>query len=197
MQGRTGGASGRRPTRRGWTVYARSTTLMARPESLDAGIAQVRDEVMPELEQMEGCVGLSMLVNRQSGRCITTSAWQSEETMRATESRVQAIRERLAQAMGGGSPQVEEWEIAVLHRDHQSPQGAGVRATWVRVDPAKVDRAIDVYKETSLPRTMDLEGFCSVSLLVDRSTGRAVSSVSYASMAAMERSRDAAEQMRA
>jgi heme-degrading monooxygenase HmoA len=177
-------------------VYARSTTLMARPESLDAGIAHVRDEVMPEIEQMEGCVGLSMLVNRQSGRCVTTSAWQSEETMRASESRIQAIRERLAQAMGGSSPQVQEWEIAVLHRDHQSPQGACVRATWVRADPANIDRAIDVYKETSLPRTMELEGFCSVSLLVDRSTGDAVSSVTYDSMAAIARSRDAAEQMR-
>jgi hypothetical protein len=59
-----------------------------------------------------------------------------------------------------------------------------------------MDRAIDVYKLASLPRAEELAGFCSASLLVDRSSGRAVSSVTYDSFEAMERSRDAAAAMR-
>jgi len=176
-------------------VYARSTTITARPESVDAGIAEVRDNVMPMIEQMEGCTGLSMLVDRQSGRCITTSAWQSEEAMRATDAQLQPIRERIAEMLGG-SPQVEEWEIAVLHRDHKSADGACSRVTWVRVDPGTMDRAIDVYKLASVPRAEELEGFCSASLLVDRSSGRAVSTVTYDSIEAMERNREAAASMR-
>ncbi|GAA1600705.1 antibiotic biosynthesis monooxygenase [Kribbella sancticallisti] len=176
-------------------MYARSTTFMARPESVDAGIAQVRDEVMPELDQMEGCIGLSMLADRMSGRCIVTSAWRSEDAMRATDQTLQPIRERIGETMGS-SPEVEEWEIAVLHRDHKSSPGACVRATWLRVEPSDLDRAIDVYKLASLPRAEELEGFCSASLLVDRSSGRAVSSVTYDSMEAMGRNREAAEQMR-
>jgi heme-degrading monooxygenase HmoA len=168
---------------------------MARPESIDAGIAEVRDNVMPQIQEMEGCVGLSMLVDRGSGRCITTSAWQSEDAMRAADEALQPVRERVGEILGG-SPQVEEWEIAVLHRDHRSGEGACVRATWVRVDPADMDRAIDVYKLASLPRAEELAGFCSASLLVDRSSGRAVSSVTYDSFEAMERSRDAAAAMR-
>jgi heme-degrading monooxygenase HmoA len=176
-------------------VYARSTTIMARPESVDAGIAEVRDNVMPMIEQMEGCTGLSMLVDRQSGRCITTSAWQSEEAMRATDAQLQPVRERIGEMLGG-SPQVEEWEIAVLHRDHKSADGACSRVTWVKVDPATMDRAIDVYKLASVPRAEELEGFCSASLLVDRSSGRAVSTVTYDSIEAMERNREAAASMR-
>lgn len=176
-------------------MYARSTTIMARPESVDAGIAEVRDNVMPMIEQMEGCTGLSMLVDRQSGRCITTSAWQSEEAMRATDAQLQPIRERIGELLGG-SPQVEEWEIAVLHRDHKSVDGACSRVTWVQVDPATMDRAIDVYKLASVPRAEELEGFCSASLLVDRSSGRAVSTVTYDSIEAMERNREAAASMR-
>jgi heme-degrading monooxygenase HmoA len=168
---------------------------MARPESIDAGIAEVRDYVMPQIQEMEGCVGLSMLVDRGSGRCITTSAWQSEDAMRAADEALRPVRERVGEILGG-SPQVEEWEIAVLHRDHRSGEGACVRATWVRVDPADMDRAIDVYKLASLPRAEELAGFCSASLLVDRSSGRAVSSVTYDSFEAMERSRDAAAAMR-
>jgi quinol monooxygenase YgiN len=177
-------------------MYARSTTFMARPESIDAGIAQVRDEVMPMVQEMEGCVGLSMMVDRESGRCITTTAWQSAEAMRATDETLQPVRERLGETIGGGTPEVQEWEIAVLHRDHKSADGACVRATWVQIDPANIDRAIDVYKVATLPRTEELDGFCSASLLVDRSSGRAVSSVTYDSLEAMERNREAASAMR-
>ena len=106
-------------------MYARSTTIMARPESIDAGIAQVRDEVMPTILEMDGCIGLSMLTDRESGRCIATSAWRSEEAMRATDEELRPIRDRIAATMGG-DPQVQEWEIAVLHRDHRSVAGACV-----------------------------------------------------------------------
>lgn len=176
-------------------MYARSTTIMAMPESIDAGIAEVRDSVMPMVTQMEGCIGLSMLVDRSSGRCIITSAWRSEEAMRATDEELQPIRERVGQMLGG-SPQVDEWEIAVLHRDHQSTQGACVRVTWMQVDAADLDRAIDVYRLASLPKAEELAGFCSASLLVDRSSGRAVSSVTYDSMQAMESNREAAAALR-
>jgi heme-degrading monooxygenase HmoA len=177
-------------------VYARSTTIKAKPGSIDAGIAQVRDEIMPRILEMDGCIGLSMIVDRESGRCIATSAWQSEEAMRATDEELRQDRERVAEMMGGGSPTVENWEIAVLHRDHRSGEGACVRATWVKVDPANLDRSIDVYKLASLPRLEDLAGFCSASLLVDRASGRGVSSVTYDSQEAMDSNRDAAASMR-
>ena len=178
-------------------MYARSTTINAAPASVDAGIAQVRDEVMPRLLEMDGCIGLSMLVDRESGRCIATSAWQSEEAMRASDEELRPVRERIAETMGGDSPQMEEWEIAVLHRDHRSVAGACVRATWVKIDPATMDRAIDVYKLASLPRLEDLAGFCSASLLVDRASGHGVSSVTYDSREAMDSNREAAASMRA
>lgn len=176
-------------------MFARSTTIQARLDTIDDGVAHVRDEVLPAVQQMEGCVGLSMLVDRGSGRCIATSAWQSEEAMRATDEEIRPVRDRVADLLGGAS-QVDEWEIAVLHRDHRSREGSCVRATWMRVDPDQVDRAIDIYRLGSLPAMEDLEGFCSASLLVDRSTGRAVSSVTYDSLDAMERNRDAAAALR-
>ena len=71
-----GGAAGASPQeKRGWTVYARSTTIQAQPSSIDDGIAFVRSEVMPALTAMDGYIGLSLLVDRESGQCIATSAW--------------------------------------------------------------------------------------------------------------------------
>jgi len=176
-------------------MYARATTIQAQPSSIDDGIAHVRDEVMPALMGVEGCVGLSLLIDRASGRCIATSAWESAEAMHTSAEQVRPMRDRAAELFGG-SAQVDEWEIAVLHRDHQSQQGACVRATWIEVDPAQMDRAIDVFRMSSLPAIEALEGFCSASLMVDRRSGRAVSSVTYDGHEAMQRNRDQAATVR-
>jgi Antibiotic biosynthesis monooxygenase len=170
-------------------VYARSTTIQAQPSSIDAGIAHVRDEVMPALPGMAGCIGLSLLVDRQSGRCIVTSAWETEDAMRDSEEQVRPIRDRAAE-MFGGTADVGQWEIAALHRDHRSADGAGVLATWVKVPPDQIDQGMEYYKSSVLPRLEELDGFCSASLLVDRASGRAVSSVTFDSLDAMERNRD-------
>jgi len=172
-------------------VFARSTTIQAQPSSIDAGIALVRDESMPALREMAGCIGVSLLVNRESGRCIVTSAWETEEAMREGAERIAPLRDRAAE-MVVGTPNVEQWEIAALHRDHRAPDGACVRATWVQVPQGQMDPGIDYYKASVLPQLEDLDGFCSASLMVDHTSGRAVSSVTFDSLDAMERNRDQA-----
>jgi hypothetical protein len=176
-------------------VFARSTTVEAQPEFIDAGVAHIRDEVMPALEAMAGFVGLSLLVDRESGRCIATTAWETEEVMRANAERVRPIRQRAVQ-MFGGPATIDEWEIAVLHRDHHAGEGACVRATWIKIRPDQFDRAVDFYKTSVLPAIEELEGFCSASLMIDRSSGRAVSSATFDSIDAMERNRDQARSIR-
>lgn len=177
-------------------MYARSTTIQARLSSIDDGIAHVRDVVLPGATGIEGCIGLSMLVDRESGRCIATTSWRTEQAMRASEQTIRRMRGRVAEILGG-SPQVDEWEISTLHRDHQSAPGACVQATWLQLDPAQLDKFMDVYKMTSLPAVEGLAGFCSASLLVNRASGRAVSTIAFDDMHAMQRSREQTSAMRA
>jgi heme-degrading monooxygenase HmoA len=174
-------------------MYARSTTIQAQSSSIDAGVTHIRDAVMPRLQEVDGCVGLSMLADQQTGRCIVTTAWETEGAMHASTERIQPVRDQAAQAFGGiGSPTIEEWEIAVLHRDHRSGEGACARATWVKLQPDQLDQGIEFYKTSVLPELEALEGFCSASLLVDRATGRAVASTSFDSLEAMNRNREQA-----
>lgn len=176
-------------------MYARSTTVLAHPDSIDAGIAHMRDEVMPTLRGIDGCMGLSMLVDRASGRCIATSSWQARKAMVDSEPRLRPVRDHAAEILGA-RPQVDEWEIAALHRDHTSNPGACVRATWLRMAPEQADRVVDVYRMGLLPVLEGYDGFCSASLLVDRESGVAVSSVTYDGVEVMARSRDRADALR-
>ncbi len=174
-------------------MYARSTTIQAQPSSIDSGVAHIRDAVMPRLQEVDGCVGLSTLADQRTGRCIVTTAWETEDAMHASAERIRPIRDRAADEFGGiGSPMIEEWEIAVLHRDHRSGEGACARATWVRLPADQLDQGIEFYKMSVLPELEALDGFCSASLLVDRATGRAVSCASFDSLEAMNRNREQA-----
>lgn len=177
-------------------MYARSTTIQAQPLSVDIGIAHMRDVVMPALTEIDGCVGLSLLVDRQSGTCIATSSWDSIEAMRASAERVAPIRDRAA-LMFDGSARVEEWDIALLHRDHPSRRGACVRATWLKVVPDQLTRSLDFYRSSVLPELQELDGFCSASLLVDYpACRRAVACSTFDSMDAMARNSDRANELR-
>lgn len=177
-------------------MYARSTTIQAQPLSVDIGIAHVRDVVMPALMEIDGCVGLSLLVDRQSGTCIATSAWETIDAMRASAEQIAPIRDRAA-LMFDGSARVEEWDIAMLHRDHPSRQGACVRATWLKVVPDQLNRSLDFYRSSVLPELEQLDGFCSASLLVDHpACRRAVTSSTFDSMEALARNRDRASELR-
>ena len=177
-------------------MYARTITIDARPESVDAGIAHVRDEVFGTVTGTPGCIGMSLVVDRESGRCIATTAWDSEEAMLATIAPFAALRERAAEVFGG-PVSLEHWELAVMHRDHHAPQGACVRSTWIEGDSASIDANIDVFKMTTLPALEDFDGFCSASLLINRADGRALATVAYDSREALERTRALAQALRA
>ncbi len=170
-------------------MYARSTTLQGSPDRIDEGISFIQEQVAPMLNQIEGCRGLSMLVDRETGRCIATSSWESEQAMHASEERMRPIRDR-GREIFGGSMQVDVWEIAVMHRTHH---GECCRVSWLRGD---LDAMTETFRVGLLPQLEQVDGFCSASLLVNRSTGMACSTTVWESRAAMEASRSSADEMR-
>ena len=176
-------------------MYARSTTVHADPQRIDDGIAYIRDEVMPTVTTMPGCMGLSMLCDRESGRCIVTTSWDSEESMSASRDAVVPMREQAGTVMGGDF-EVQEWEIALLHRAHQAPEGACCRVTWSRGDPARMDEMTDTFRAGIVPRLDDIPGFCSVSVMGDRQSGMSVLTATYADRSSLEASAETVRGMR-
>ena len=170
-------------------MYARSTTFHGTPDNIDGGIAFVKNEAAPMLYKIDGCRGLSMLVDRENGKCIVTSSWESEAAMRASDDRLRPIRDRGRDILGG-SMQVDDWQIAVMHRSHH---GECCRVSWLQGD---LDAMTETFRVGILPRLEQTPGFCSASLLVNRSSGLGCATTAWETRAAMEASRSAADDMR-
>ena len=171
-------------------MHARSTTFHGRPENIDAGIAFVRDEVAPMLNGIDGCQGLSLLVDRETGLCIATTSWESEAAMLGSEEQLRPVRERGSDILGG-STAVDLWEVTAMH--HHGQHGACCRVSWLQGDPVPLT---ETFRARLLPRLEETAGFCSASLLVKRSTGLGCATTVWDDRAAMEASRAAATDMR-
>ena len=76
------------------------------------------------------------------------------------------------------------------------PSSATPAVTWARVAPDHVDTLLNAYRASLLGRLQELPGFCSLSLVVDRVSGRTVSVTSFESREALDRTRKEARSMR-
>ena len=112
---------------------------------------------------------------RQNGMQLLARKFAPSNPHRVTARR-RRHRQRAAEILGG-TPEVAEWEIAVMRRDHRSTDGACARVTWLRGDPAALNRAADVFKLALMPEMETFDGFCGVSLMINPETGLAVTSV--------------------
>ena len=177
-------------------MYARSTAVQGDPETLDRAIAFVGQKEFPAITGIPGCVGLSMLADRESGRVIVSSAWADEQSLKASAEMVRPMQDRLMQMLKAEDSLIQPWDIAVLHREHPSKDGARAAVTWARIAPDRMDTLLNAYRGSLLSRLQTLPGFCSLSLVVDRAQGRTVSVTSFESREALETSRKAARAMR-
>ena len=96
-------------------MHVRVITVQGDPAKVDDGISFVRDEVGPKMEQMPGSRGLSMWVERSSGRAVVASFWDDADALKASEAGSVGFRADGAARLGG-QPTVEVFEMAVLHR---------------------------------------------------------------------------------
>ncbi len=102
-------------------MYARVTTLEGPPDRMDDAARHVREQVVPQLQQMDGFKGFVAFGDRQSGRLLGVAFWESEEALRATEDAVSDVRSGAAEAAGGTVAGVEQYEVIVFEAPSAGP----------------------------------------------------------------------------
>ena len=95
-------------------MYARLTTLEAPPDRMDDATSVVQEQVLPQLQQMDGFKGFVALRDRGSGKVRGLALWESEEALRATDEAAARIRGGGQEATGGTIVSVENYEVFIF-----------------------------------------------------------------------------------
>jgi heme-degrading monooxygenase HmoA len=92
-------------------TFARVNTLDGKPQQIDATIVAYNRDVVPLLRSLPGFRSVVMSVNRETGRIIVGSVWNTEADRKASEAKVAEVRRKTAATAGAPQAQVELFEI--------------------------------------------------------------------------------------
>ena len=102
-------------------MYARVSTIQGAPDKVDDVTRQTQEQTLPQLQKMEGFKGFVALGDRQSGKMLGVSFWESEEALRASDEAVSSVRSGAAEAADGIVASVEEYEVLVNEAPSAGP----------------------------------------------------------------------------
>ena len=88
-------------------MHARVSTYQFAPDAIDKASEQF-DSAMNEMDDMKGAV---LLVDRTTGKGMTITYWESQETLASSRQAADRVRSAAAQAASGSIESVEEYEV--------------------------------------------------------------------------------------
>ena len=177
-------------------MFVRATTIGADPARIAEGIDYVRNSVVPAVNTLPDCLGLSMFVDRDNDLVTVSTAFVTARARTEADAMLTPLRAKATRILGGGTPVTELFELAVIDRLRPAQPGFWSRLTRVTIDPSQADEAIDAYTSSTLHDVQLLPGYCSAVLLTDRARGMGVVSVTFDTRERLEASRPQADQIR-
>jgi heme-degrading monooxygenase HmoA len=88
---------------------------------MDDATRHIQEQVLPQLQQLDGFKGFIALRDRGSGRVRGVAFWESEEALQATDEAAARIRGGVTEATGGTIASVENYEVIVLEAPSAGP----------------------------------------------------------------------------
>ncbi len=96
-------------------MHARVSTLEGPPEQVDELSRITTEWVAPSLTQMDGFRSMLALADRESGKALLVTLWESEEAMRQSEEEADQLRGDTARAAGETIAGVERYEVVLSY----------------------------------------------------------------------------------
>ena len=78
-----------------------------------AAAVKVFEDTMAPLQQMKGHQGATLLVDRDNGRAITITYWDTEENLRSSAEQANKLRQEASDTGGLSITGVESYEVAL------------------------------------------------------------------------------------
>jgi heme-degrading monooxygenase HmoA len=176
-------------------MHARVVTFTDVPD-IDAGIAVLRENVLPVMRDQKGYRGLHASADRSHGVLGVISIWDTEAEQEASWDAVAPVRQENMAAIGG-DVSVDRYELLLQVIGGIPPvPGSALLLMPVDMDTAIVDENLAVFRSQVLPEITASSGFQAVRLLVNRETGRGMTATAWSDRAAMAEAAAATESRR-
>lgn len=94
-------------------MFARVSTFQGPPDQTAEGIRVAREQILPTARLMDGFKGIYLLFDRESGRSLSITLWETEADMQASEVAASRARAESAEASGETVVGVERYEVAL------------------------------------------------------------------------------------
>jgi quinol monooxygenase YgiN len=169
-------------------MHARVIRTKIRPDRFDEAGQLFRDEVLAAANEQPELSTIALLGSRETGDGITFALWQTEQAMRAAQESgwTQQQVGRFA-SMLVAEPTIESFEVSVRDRP-VTQEISHARVVTVQITPDRLDEAVAIYQDSVVPTAKEHNGYLGALLLTDRSTGKGVSIVAWASEADLKAS---------
>ena len=94
-------------------MFARVSTFQGPPDQTAEGIRVAREQILPAARLMDGFKGIYLLYDRESGKSLSVTLWETEADMRASEEAASRVRNESAESSGEEVTDVERYEVAL------------------------------------------------------------------------------------
>jgi hypothetical protein len=95
-------------------MHAQVTTIEASPARLDDAIRFFREQVLPQLRQIDGFVQFIALSDRQSGKLLGVVFWENEELMHSMEEVLSRTRGGISHPPGGAVVGADTYTVSIF-----------------------------------------------------------------------------------
>jgi heme-degrading monooxygenase HmoA len=93
-------------------MIARIVTTDVSPDGVESAI-RVVDEQLPDARQQQGFAGFYFLADREAGKLMTISLWDTRENLAAVEARAAELTRQTIRSTGMAVPDVAVYEVVV------------------------------------------------------------------------------------
>ncbi|WP_369393115.1 hypothetical protein AB5J72_40320 [Streptomyces sp. CG1] len=169
-------------------MFVRTVYATGDPAQLGTALRALNTQGHDLLEERPGYRGAGVFVDRDLGKLLTVSWWESAEARHNSDEVMSVRRPELLQPFAA-TVAVENYEAVVLHPGQRTLAGGGLRVTRLEFDPPDADLATDTFHAGVLPRLEVLPGFAGAALFLDRERGRGMSGVLFADRGSLAASR--------
>lgn len=94
-------------------MHARVSTFQGNPEQAAEGIRLVKERVVPIARLQDGFKGIYVLLDRESGRSLAITLWETESDLRASEEATLRAKTASAASAGETFVGVERYEVVL------------------------------------------------------------------------------------